>query len=163
MVKINSKHNIMIKKLRNVILSSVMLVTFIAVSSLTLPQQRTTNLAHAPALFTGKFTDDYGITYTISDTLWIQHPRTKFHIIRWNLRDQYLIARNDTKNPGDGGLYTRIDIVQFDNMQPWLWGYCLTAYQAPTDQAAEATAAADRKNPRKGCNGYPFSRMKRIE
>ena len=110
--------------------------------------------------YTGNFTDDYGIKYTITDTLWIQHPRTKFHIIKWNKQEQYIIARNNAKNPGDGGLYTRIDLMPFSNMAPWNWGYCLTAYKAPTDIAAEAIAIADRKNPKKGCNGYPFSRMK---
>ena len=116
-----------------------------------------------PALFMGNFTDDYGIKYTITDTLWIQQPRTRFHIIKWNKKEQYLIARNDAKNPGEGGLYTRIDLMQFEGMAPWLWGYCLTVYDAKTDSAAEAIAIADRKNPRKGCNGYPFSRMKRVE
>jgi hypothetical protein len=115
------------------------------------------------SMFTGNFTDDYGIKYTITDTLWIQQPRTRFHIIKWNKKEQYLIARNDVKNPGEGGLYTRIDFMQFTGMAPWLWGYCLTVYDAKTDTAAEAVAIADRKNPRKGCNGYPFSRMKRVE
>lgn len=123
----------------------------------------TTAVKNEPSLFTGNFTDDYGIKYTINDTLWIQHPRTKFHIIKWNKQEQYLVARNDEKNPGEAGLYTRIDLMQFDNMQPWLWGYCLTVYDAKTDTSAEAVATADRKNPRKGCNGYPFSRMKRVE
>jgi hypothetical protein len=67
------------------------------------------------------------------------------------------------KNPGDAGLYTRIDFMQFNNMQSWLWGYCLTAYNAKTDAIAEAAAQADRANPKKGCGGYPFSRMKRAE
>jgi hypothetical protein len=115
------------------------------------------------SMFIGNFTDDYGIKYTITDTLWIQQPRTRFHIIKWNKKEQYLIARNDVKNPGEGGLYTRIDFMQFSGMAPWLWGYCLTVYDAKTDAAAEAVAIADRKNPRKGCNGYPFSRMKRVE
>lgn len=108
----------------------------------------------------GNFTDDYGIRYSISDTLWQQLPRTKFHILRWNLAQQYLIAKNDANNPGDRGLYTRIDLMRFDGMAPWKWGYCLTAYNAGSDKEAEAKAIADRSNPRKGCNGFPFSRMK---
>lgn len=119
-----------------------------------------TQKSDSSSMFTGDFTDDYGIKYTITDTLWIQQPRTRFHIIKWNKKEQYLIARNDVKNPGEGGLYTRIDFMQFDGMAPWLWGYCLTVYDAKTDNVAEAVAIADRKNPRKGCNGYPFSRMK---
>jgi len=112
-----------------------------------------------PAFMMGKFKDDYQIKYTINDTLWIQEPRTKFHIIKWNTDKQYLIARNDAKNPGDANLYTRIDYMTFKDMGEWKWGYCLTAYKAETNAAAEATAAADHDNPKKGCGGYPFSRM----
>ncbi|MES2275582.1 MAG: hypothetical protein V4592_06145 [Bacteroidota bacterium] len=113
-----------------------------------------------PATFLGNFTDDYGIGYSITDTLWQQLPRTRFHIIRWNLAKQYLIARNDERNPGEAGLYTRIDFMQFNDMEPWRWGFCLTAYAAKTDAEAEATASADRVHPKTGCNGFPFSRMK---
>ena len=116
-----------------------------------------------PDYMLGSFEDDYQIRYKITDTLWLQLSNTRFHIIKWNLEKKYIIAKNDVKNPGEGGLYTRIDYMTFDNMAPWKWGYCLTAYNAPTDAAAEATAAADRNNPMKGCGGYPFSRMKRVK
>jgi hypothetical protein len=117
----------------------------------------------APELFKGTFTDDYGIKYTINDSVWIQHPRSKFHIIKWNTKDQYIVAKNDAANPGEGNLYTRIDYMQFSNMEPWKWGFCLSVYDAPTDAIAESTAKADRQNPKEGCNGFPFSRMKRVE
>ncbi|HTD99273.1 MAG TPA: hypothetical protein VK668_08285 [Mucilaginibacter sp.] len=113
-----------------------------------------------PAEMMGSFEDDYHIHYKISDTLWLQLPNTRFHIIKWNVSKKYFIARNDNGNPGEGGLYTRIDYMEFSKMGPWKWGYCLTAYSAATDAIAEATAAADRDNPMKGCGGYPFSRMK---
>jgi hypothetical protein len=116
-----------------------------------------------PAMFKGNFVDDYGIRYTVNDTLFMQLPRTKYHIIKWNVKDQYIVARNDDQNPGEGGLYTRIDYMQFSNMEPWKWGFCLSVYDAKTDLIAEETAKTDRKNPMKGCNGYPFSRMKRKE
>lgn len=116
-----------------------------------------------PAMFKGNFVDDYGIRYTVSDTLFMQLPRTKYHIIKWNVKDQYIVARNDEQNPGEGGLYTRIDYMEFSNMEPWKWGFCLSVYDAKTNQIAETTAKADRQNPMKGCNGYPFSRMKRKE
>jgi hypothetical protein len=112
-----------------------------------------------PPFLIGSFVDDYKIHYTISDTLWVQQPRTKFHIIKWNTAQQYIIARNDAHNPGDANQYTRIDYMVFNNMEPWKWGYCLTAYNAATDAIAEATAAADREHPKQGCGGYPFSRM----
>ena len=116
----------------------------------------------APEGLSGTFSDDYGIKYQISDTVWTQLPKTRFHILRWNTGGQYLIARNNAGNPGEGGLYTRIDYMRFENMEPYRWGFCLTSYNAPDDKAAEAVAIADRKNPRKGCNGFPFSRMKKV-
>ncbi|HTE28329.1 hypothetical protein [Flavitalea sp.] len=114
-----------------------------------------------PPWLKGNFTDDYKIRYSISDSLWMQLPGTKFHIIKWNLDEQYLVAKNDMENPGDGGLYTRIDFMQFKDMAPFEWGFCLTAYKAKDSDTAEKTAAADRSNPKKGCGGFPFSRMKR--
>jgi hypothetical protein len=116
-----------------------------------------------PAFVKGEFQDDYGIRYTITDSLWWQQPRAKYHIIKWNTAEQYLIARNDDKNPTEACLYTRIDYMTFTNMEPYRWGFCLTVYNAKTDSLAEVTAKADRQNPRKGCGGYPFSRMKRVE
>jgi hypothetical protein len=115
-----------------------------------------------PAVIKGNFMDDYGIRYSISDRLWMQHPNIKYHIIRCNKKEQYIIARNDHQNPSEAGLYTRIDYMSFSNMAPFLWGFCLTVYSAKTDSLAE-TAQADRKNPKKGCNGFPFSRMKKME
>ncbi len=117
----------------------------------------------APDFALGSFMDDYGITYSINDTLWVQNPTTKYHIIKWNPEKQYLVAKNDAGNKTDGNKYTRIDYMTFSNMEPWRWGFCLTVYDAATDQIAEQTAYVDRQNPKKGCNGYPFSRMKKVE
>lgn len=114
-----------------------------------------------PSFLIGDFMDDYKINYTINDTLWIQHPNTKYHIIKWNIAAQYVVAKNDQDNKSDANKYTRIDYMTFTGMEPFLWGFCLTNYNAETDKAAEETAAADRQNPKKGCNGYPFSRMKK--
>lgn len=116
-----------------------------------------------PAFMLGSFTDDYNITYAINDSLWTQNPRTKYHILKIDTAKQYLICKNDHANKGDANKYTRIDFITFNNMEPFHWGFCLTAYNAETDKIAEETAAADRANPRKGCNGYPFSRMKALE
>ena len=123
----------------------------------------TVQAQHMMNYVTGSFKDDYGIRYTINDTLWTQHPKTSYHILKWNVKEQYLIAKNGPNNPSEAGLYTRIDYMTFENMEPYTWGFCLTAYNAPSDTAAEAVAAADRKNPRKGCNGFPFSRMKKTD
>lgn len=110
------------------------------------------------------FMDDYGIKYAISDTLWLQQPKTKYHILRWNKKEQYLIARNGMDNSSDKGLYTRIDYVKFEHMEPYLWGFCLSIYKASSDSLAEfGSTNTDKLNPRKGCNGFPFSRMKKTD
>ena len=117
----------------------------------------------APDFAVGNFTDDYKITYSISDTLWVQNGYAKYHIIKWNPEQQYLVAKNDANNKSDANKYTRIDYMTFIGMEPYNWGFCLTVYDAETDEIAEKTASVDRQNPTKGCNGYPFSRMKQIE
>ena len=117
----------------------------------------------APDFALGNFADDYGITYAINDTLWIQNGYAKYHIIKWNPEQQYLVAKNDTNNKSDANKYTRIDYMTFNAMEPWKWGFCLTVYNAETDEIAEKSALADRQNPKKGCNGYPFSRMKNLK
>src|SRR5260221_7118467 len=102
-----------------------------------------------PSSVIGNFTDDYGIRYNITDSLWIQYPDARYHIIKWNLQEQYIIARNDDKNPEDKGLVTRIDYMLFKNMEPYGWGFCLTVYNAKSDSLAEVTGHADRQNPKK--------------
>lgn len=110
----------------------------------------------------GGFEDDYGIHYTITADAWLQHPRARYHAVRWNVEDEYLVARNDSANQYDGGKWTRIDWVRLPGMAPYEWAFCLSAYDATTREAAEAVTVAQRATPRTGCNGHPFSRMKRI-
>ncbi|MFW2478102.1 MAG: hypothetical protein ACN4EP_14370 [Sediminibacterium sp.] len=117
-----------------------------------------------PVIIPAKFEDDYGIRYVINDQIWIQEPSTKYHILRWNKDQQYLIAKNDHQNKSDAGLYTRIDYMRFSGMAPYTWGFCLSVYKAATDSIAEfGPNNTDRVNPKKGCNGFPFSRMKLVQ
>lgn len=113
-----------------------------------------------PTGLLGRFADDYGNTFRIAAERFEQLPRGRFHVIEWNANGQFLIARNDEANPGDAGLWTRIDWMPLDGMAPYVWGFCITAYRAASEAAARATAAADRSAPRVGCSGYPFSRLK---
>lgn len=108
----------------------------------------------------GNFKDDYDIHYTIRGNEWVQHPNIKYHLLSYDSVGQFFIALNDTGNPSEGGLFSRIDIMHFTNMEPYRWGFCLTAYKAKTPEEAAAAASADRANPQKGCGGYPFSRMR---
>ena len=149
-----------------------MLKTFIIATILfTLCNQQTfsqsTDTTHPakkslPAFLKGTFEDDYGERYTINDTLWIQYPGAKYHIITYDTTEQYLLVQNDKANKTDGGLFTRIDYMNFTGMEPYRWGFCLTIYNTNTLEKAKATLIADRKNPKTGCAGFPFSRMKRL-
>lgn len=112
-----------------------------------------------PAMVIGQFQDDYGGRHTIDAKVWQHGTRAKYHILRWNAEGQYLIAHNDPANPSEKDLYTRIDWMPLE-MAPYSWAFCMTAYAAPTADSAEKTVAAKRDEPRKGCNGFPFSRMK---
>lgn len=136
------------------------IILFIGSTTLTVAQQHRDTI---PALFKGDFVDDYGIRYSITDSVWTQLPGARFHILQWNAEEQWLLARNDAANPTAAGLYTRIDITRFPNMAPWHWGFCLSAYESTTAADALKVKAADRTTPRTGCNGYPFSRMKRVQ
>ncbi|MEP6612038.1 MAG: hypothetical protein ABJA76_09145, partial [Mucilaginibacter sp.] len=86
-------------------------------------QTQSASVIKPPDYMLGSFEDDYQIRYKITDTLWLQLSNTRFHIIKWNLEKKYIIAKNDAKNPGEGGLYTRIDYMNFIKMEPFLWGF----------------------------------------
>jgi len=116
--------------------------------------------SEAPEFMQGDFQDDYDIKYEISDNLWFQKPNAKFHIEEWNAEEQYLIARNDSLNPSEQGLYTRFDWLKFKNMEPFTWGFCMSVYDAETIEEARGISPPDRENPMQGCNGFPFSRMR---
>jgi hypothetical protein len=116
----------------------------------------------APQLLTGDFRDDYRGSFTISDSIWFQRPANRYRIVRWQADSQFLIAQNAADDPTAPGKWTRIDWISFIDQQPYTWGFCLTAWNAPTRDAALATPAPHRDTPRTGCNGFPFTRMQRV-
>lgn len=111
----------------------------------------------------GDFVDDYGIGHRITDSEWLQRPATRYRVIAWHPEAQYLIARNDAGNRSDAGKWTRIDWIALPGMPPWEWAFCLSAWDAATQAEAERADIARRDTPKTGCNGYPFSRMRRVE
>jgi hypothetical protein len=122
---------------------------------------RPTASGAAPALVTGDFFDDYRGSFSISDTLWFQRPGNRFRIVEWHVSEQFLIAQNAADDPTAPNRWTRIDWLSLDGAGPYTWGFCLTAYQALTREAARDTPPAQRNTPKTGCNGFPFTRMKR--
>ncbi len=145
------------------ILTSFLVISFSAVKNSDWKSIATVTSDSIPSFLLGDFIDDYGIRYSVTDSVWTQHPSTRYHILKWNPKEKFLIARNDNSNKTEPGLYTRIDYTLFENMEPYKWGFCLSVYNAKSDSLAEITYKADKQNPRKGCNGFPFSRMKRAE
>ena len=116
-----------------------------------------------PALLVGQFVDDYDTPHLIDDTLWRHGAANRYRIREWHADAEYLLAVNDSTNPHDGGLWTRIDWTRLADSAGWSWGFCIAAWDAPTRAAAESASVSDRATPRTGCNGYPFTRMRRID
>ena len=115
-----------------------------------------------PTMMLGSFVDDYGIGHRIGAEEWLQRPDTRYRVVAWHAEAQYLIARNDAGNRADPGKWTRIDWIALPGMPPWEWAFCLSAWNAPTQADAERADIARRDTPKTGCNGYPFSRMRRV-
>ncbi len=103
----------------------------------------------------GDSSDDYGSRHTITDSSWIHHPSIRYRIIRWDPAGRYLIARTTDAH------YARIDGIRFEAMPPWSWGFCVATWTAPSADSAARVAVARRATPRTGCNGFPFTRMRR--
>ncbi len=111
----------------------------------------------------GEFVDDYGIRYTIGLYAWTQHPNATYHITDWNVDRQVAVAQNDADNTSDAGLWTRIDWIRLDGTGEYSWAFCYAVYDAATRPEAITAAPSGHDTPRTGCNGYPFSRMKRVD
>ena len=109
----------------------------------------------------GAFEADYGGSYSISGAEWRHGSKSRYRIAYWRAEQQSPIAQNDSGNATEPGLWSRIDWMPLPGMPPYTWGFCMTAYGAASAAAAESTPAARREVPRTGCNGFPFSRMKR--
>lgn len=145
---------------RHLFIVPVLLVALSACASHATPPQPAT--ASPPAFLVGDFVDDYGIGHRIGAQEWLQRPDTRYRVVAWHPDAQYLIARNDAGNRGDPGKWTRIDWLVLPGMPPWEWAFCLSAWDAPTQTDAERADIARRDTPKTGCNGYPFSRMRRV-
>lgn len=143
-------------------LALVFVLPFVVFSN-SVKEQRFETGSKIPAYLIGRFEDDYEITYTITEKLFLQEPNWRYHIIKYDSTGQFFIVQNDKRNPYEPGKFSRIDIAPLENMKPYIFGYCLTTYDAPTAEKAETEARADRNNLKKGCGGFPFSRMKRIK
>lgn len=104
----------------------------------------------------GHFVDDYSEERTVTPDRWTPHRGPALVVERWSVGEQWLLLRHP-----ESALWTRVDWVEFDDSE-WRWGFCLTSWDQPSADAAlrEGAGVADRANPRIGCNGSPFTRMR---
>lgn len=116
-----------------------------------------------PSALSGAFVDDYGVRYTVGPDVWLHGDAARYHIIDSDVANRFIIAQNDEGNPGQAGLWTRIDWVLLDPSSEFGWGYCYAVYDAASPDAARAAADSDRDTPRTGCNDFPFTRMRRVD
>ena len=141
---------------------ATVVVAVTAACAVARPPDATPSTVPPPALVVGEFVDDYGSRYTISAEEWFHHPASSYRIVKWNPGQQYAIAQNAPSNLRSANLWTRIDWMPLSGMPPYEWAFCLSAYEEASAAAAEATEIARRDQPKTGCSGYPFSRMRRI-
>lgn len=117
--------------------------------------------AAPPAWMLGAFEDDYQSPHAITADSWTQDRYATYHVVRWSVEGQFLVARNDAGNREDAGKWTRIDWMRLEGMAPYEWAYCISTWNAATQEEAAASTVARRETPRTGCGGHPFTRMKR--
>ena len=115
-----------------------------------------------PDFMIGSFSDDYDITYSISDSLFSMGSTTIIHILEWDTEKQFFIGQNDSSNTYDPLQFSRIDWIELSEMESFTWAFCMSAYNAPSTDSARATTTTNPQSPKTGCNGYPYSRMKPI-
>ena len=111
-----------------------------------------------PTYMRGNFTDDYDIKYSISDTSWIQYPDFEMSVVTIDTIEMFILGY-DTED----STYTKVDYMPFQNQGDYTWGFCYTTYEKENQADALSAASANRDTPKTGCNGFPFSRMKRVE
>ena len=117
-----------------------------------------------PSALIGTFHDDYGTAHTISADVWRHGKAARYDIAEWHADEQFFIAHNAADNPSDPGKWSRVDWVMLPDATgtpAYEWAYCMSAYDAPSAEAARAVTVAKRENPKTGCNGFPFTRMAR--
>lgn len=129
--------------------------------------QRDSNSQHsAPQLVLGSFEDDYGIRYSVTDSSWRQLPGPAMSVVEWDSAAQFVIVQNAAADSATDAIlspqFTRIDWRPLRGFPPYTWAYCYTVYDAETLGQARNADPPVRETPRTGCNGFPFSRMQRM-
>ncbi len=116
-----------------------------------------------PAFLIGEFEDDYGIHYQIDNEVFRLLPNDKFHILSVNKAEGFLILQNDSLNKFAPSLFTRIDYQKLNNMDPYEWAFCFSSFEEAKPEDAINKVNTKKSDLMNGCNGFPFSRMKKVD
>jgi len=130
----------------------------VPISCITAPEPNEDSL---PTFLMGEFEDDYGIHYTIDNQVLHLLPDDTFHIKRVNRSEGYLILQNDSLNTFAPSLFTRIDYQKLNNMDPYEWAFCFSSFEEASIEDAINKVNTQKNDLMTGCNGFPFSRMKK--
>ncbi|MEM6397146.1 MAG: hypothetical protein AAF741_12425 [Bacteroidota bacterium] len=135
----------------------------IVVSTLTCATASKLKQVSLPEFLIGEFEDDYGVRYRVDNELIRLLPNDTYHIIGINKNKEYLILQNDSLNAFAPSLFSRIDYERLNDMHPYEWAFCFSNYDEPSVKDAVKNTNTQKSDLMTGCNGFPFSRMKRLE
>ena len=99
----------------------------------------------------GEWEDNYGTSYTITQTDIQDSWGSSFSITEYNNAENWLIAQNGASNPYNPNLWSKFE--WFVDTEIY---YCQSAYDAPDADTAHAIAS-DTNDKQTGCNGFPWS------
>ena len=116
-----------------------------------------------PLAIVGSFADQFGMHYEVTQGVWTQigfGAVSRFFVAQYSNAERYLIAQNAAHNDFGAGLWSRFDWVDHDDgVGSAIW-VCQTTFDAGTEAAALATAAADSSEPAtSGCGGGSWSKF----
>ena len=142
----------------NLTLAALALLILLNISCATTPKSNNNSL---PAFLIGEFEDDDGVQYQIDQQAFRLLPDDKFHIISVNKADGFLILQNDSLNTYAPSLFTRIDYQKLEDMKPYEWAFCFSSFKEASIKDATNRVNTQKTDLMTGCNGFPFSRMKK--
>jgi len=96
-----------------------------------------------------------------------------FHLLDFSNDETWVVARNDCANAYFPGLYSRFDWLVVEGGEGGAAGaagaggaaaadsiyFCQIGYDEASQVAARQLPPADRANLKKGCDGFPWSRL----
>lgn len=111
----------------------------------------------------GTYVDNWDTTHEITDATWVQTSEwgtSAFSILSFDNDAHHVTAQNDLENDYYPDLFSHFEwMIDGDGL--WV---CQSAYDASTEEDADATASADGTDPEStGCGGASWSLLTAIE